>query len=150
MITSLILKHPAVREIQAALERSYSARGELMNEHRDALDELRELRKYAPRAARFQLAGGMSEEQIERALRGTNGSPIVKAIEAHVSAKIVAASDIATDAPREMIASAERVIPPYTSEMRLHDAGRASAFAEILADLQERTAAAEVEETPAA
>lgn len=146
MITSLILKHPAVRELQAALYRAEKDLTEVSNKHRAAFMELRELRKRAPRPARFKLDAVMSEEEIERTLRGAHGSPIVKAIVAHVGAKIVTTSDAATDVPREMIVSADRVIPPYTGEMRLHDSGRASGFAELLSDLQQLTEDADATE----
>lgn len=100
------------------------------------------------RMARLRLEGGMPEEDIEHILQGTFELPIIRATLAHVSAKIIVASDIATDAPREQVTTADRVIPSYTSEMRLHDAGRASAFAELLADLQGLTAAKAEEAKP--
>ncbi len=143
MITALILKHPAVRELQACLVRCEKEIEELVNNNRAAVRELIEFRKRAPRPARFKLDAVMSEEEIERTLRGSHASPLVKAIIAHVGSKIVSASDTATDVPRETVGTGERAIPPYTGEMRLHDSGRASGFAELLGDLQRLTEKAE-------
>jgi hypothetical protein len=140
------MKHPAVRKLQAALYRAEKDLTEMRNKHREIFLELRGLKKLAPRPARFKLDAAMSEEEIERTLRGAYGSPIVKAIVAHVGAKIVTISDLATDVPREMIVSSDRVIPPYTGEMRLHDSGRASGHAELLSDIQRLTEEAEVAE----
>lgn len=109
--------------------------------------QLAELNKKAsPRVARFRLDGGMTEEEIRRTLRGTKDSPIVKAIEAHLGASIVRDSDAATGEPRELIVTPERTLAPYTAEMRLHDAGKASALAALLAELQELTAEGDEEE----
>lgn len=113
--------------------------------------ELANLRKRnEPRAARFKLEGGMSADEIATALVGTHDTGAVKAIIAHVSRKIVTSADRATDAPAALIVTGDRAIEPYTAENRLHDSGRASAFAETLADLQELTAAQEQDRDAAA
>lgn len=49
----------------------------------------------------------------------------------------------ATDRPREAMTDRDRTIEGYTAEMRLHDAGGASALAEALAEIQELTATRE-------
>lgn len=114
--------------------------------HAEALGyKLQELRAWR-KPARFMLEGGMTDGEIERALAGAEGSPIVRAIMAHIGAKLVRKADDATDAPREMITTAERVIEGYTAEMRLHDAGGASHLAELLGELQALTAAKAAEE----
>lgn len=105
------------------------------------LDKARaELRAKTPRPARFRLEGGMTEETIEMHLAGTEHQPTVKAILARIGARVVRASDQATDEPRETVVVDGRTLPGYSEEMRLYDSGRTSAFAEMLADLQQLTA----------
>lgn len=95
-----------------------------------------------PRPARFKVDGGMPEEQIATHLAGTAETPIVRAIMAHLDARIVAQSDVATDAPRDPMPG----VPAYTAEMRLHDAGGAHHLADLKARLQELTAAKQAEQ----
>lgn len=96
-----------------------------------------------PRPARLKLEDEMPPEQIAELLRGTAGLPAVRAILALVKTQLVERCDLATDAPRETIALPDRTLAPYTPEMRLHDAGGAAHLAELLARLQELTAAKE-------
>ncbi len=136
-----------------ALHRKYQQADTLVAELRHQRDESRafadkcrklaeDAAKAAPRRpARLSQEDAMPEERIEELLAGTAATGPVRAILAHVSAKVVAACDVATDEPRELMTGPDRTIPPYTSEMRLHDAGKASAYGILLADLQRLTAA---------
>lgn len=91
--------------------------------------------------AHITLAGGMSELAIAEQLRGTESTPTVKAICAHLSAKIVLLSDRATDAPRTVCQVKGETIAGYSAEERLHDAGGASYLAEALGEIQDLTKA---------
>ncbi len=102
-----------------------------------------ELHQKAPRPARFKLEAALGPEAIALHLAGTDHQPAIKAIMAHVGAKVVEASDRATDEPRETVSEGGRIIMGYSEEKRLYDSGRASAFAEILTDLQALTAMVE-------
>lgn len=112
----------------------------------DARRELRELRsllrgKPEPRPARLELEAKMSPEEIERTLRGSASSPIVKAILTIITARMCEDSDRATDRPAVLVVSHDRITLPYTAEDRLHDAGRASSLGDLLGFLQEATKA---------
>lgn len=91
--------------------------------------------------ARFKLEGGMPAEQIAHRLAGQEKAPVIEAIVAHLSIKIVELSDKATDAPRgpETLRDG-RVLAAFTESERLHFSGQASGVAEVLANLQEMTA----------
>lgn len=91
--------------------------------------------------ARILLAGGMSEPAIAEQLRGTESTPTVKAICAHLSSKIILLSDRATDAPRTTCQVKGETIAGYSAEERLHDAGGASYLAEVLGEIQDMTKA---------
>lgn len=93
----------------------------------------------APKPARLQ-RDGMPQETIAQLLAGTSGIPAIKAVMALVESRIVAASDRATDRPQPLLVTPERTILPYTAEDRLYDSGRASAYAELSAELETMTA----------
>lgn len=159
MITALLRRTPYCRRLENKLIAASIQRDAAVDEakHRKEMhkqaevqvsDLLRLLAKQSPsRPARFKLEDAMPEDQIERHLGGTADSAVVKAIVAAIGTRIVRLSDQATDAPRETITQGERVIAGYTGEMRLHDAGGASALAELLRSLQTLTAHADEEST---
>lgn len=95
--------------------------------------------------ARLRIEGGMPPEQIEQVLAGTKDSPIVKAIEAHLGAMLVRATDRASDRPSETLVQGDRTIAGYSETMRLHDAGIAYGLADLLLELQHLTAHKEEE-----
>ena len=105
-------------------------------EERDGFSwQLAEMRqRQRPRAARVELPDGMTLERIEEVLAGTAPTAPVMAITTLLSRRVVEASDRATDEPNREI---------YTPEMRLHDAGKAHAYAEALAAIQQLAAARE-------
>lgn len=93
--------------------------------------------KLPKRPARFALHGGMTEDAIAEQLHGTEKMPMMLAVVAHISAEIVRLADVSTDAPRDPVVLPDRIIPGYSAEQRLHDAGGASHLAELLEKLQE-------------
>lgn len=106
---------------------------------RDKLDRLPQ-----PWPARFKLEGGLPEEEIAQRLGGTGKTPVMQAVVAHLGKKVVILCDRATDAPRPaMTMSNGATLAPFTEQERLHYAGQAAGVAEILAELQELTAAGE-------
>jgi hypothetical protein len=108
-------------------------------EHRDRILELEaRVAKLAPKPARMRAEDAMSEEAIAELLHGMETNPILRAVCAKLQARIVEASDKATDAPRETLVRPNgEVIAGYNSEQRLHDAGGAAHLAMLLAELQE-------------
>ena len=88
----------------------------------------------------------MTPVQVEAALAGHRDIPAVKAVLDHVSRLVVEAADAATDEPRDPVREPDRLIQGFNAEQRTHAAGRACALAELLADLQRLTAAAEERE----
>jgi hypothetical protein len=96
-----------------------------------------------PRAARIKLEDAMDPEKIAQTLAGTHGTGAVKAILAHLSAKLVEKSDLSTERPREQVREPDRIIEGFSAEQRTHAAGEASGIAEVLGELQELTAAHE-------
>lgn len=129
----------ALVQCQNRLHQATKEKGGLMEQLAKARDGA------VVRPARITIEGAMEEEQVKRALAGTHGTPAVKAILALVSHRMVAACDTATDEPRETQILPDRVIVGYTSENRLHDAGRASALGDLVRELQAFTADAPVE-----
>jgi septal ring factor EnvC (AmiA/AmiB activator) len=103
-------------------------------------------RKTAPRVARLRLEGLLPPEQVQAALANHRTDAVVRAVLDHVARLMVEASDLASDEPRETIATPERIIQGFNSDQRLHAAGKACALAELLADLQRLTAAKDEEE----
>lgn len=98
--------------------------------------ELKRLRAHCPAApARMThiTVASQTEEQVAEALQGTSGLPAVKAIAALVERRIVDQADRAMDYPRTGD-------EPYTEAMRLYDAGAAAGLANLLAELQQKTA----------
>lgn len=134
MLTSLMNRTRHVRELRDELEK---ARHELRR-YSLALEREQQLRQRPP--ARLRIDGGMPQAQIEQVLAGTNGSPIVKAVEAYLGARLVSATDRASDKPSETIVQGDRTIVGYSETMRLHDAGIAFGLGELLLDLQGLTA----------
>lgn len=105
-----------------------------VTEERDSLmQQLAETRqRQRVRPARVELPEGMTPERIEEVLAGTAPTATVLAITALLSRRVVDASDRATDEPHR---------ETYSHDMRLHDAGKAHAYAEALAAIQDLTAA---------
>jgi hypothetical protein len=118
----------------ANLRESYEGARELLAQTRQ---------RTKPRPARIVEPEGMDEDRVAEILAGTAATTPVMAITALLSRHVVATCDRATDEPREQIADGTRTLAPYTPEMRLHDAGKAYAFAQALAEIQELTAARE-------
>lgn len=136
------------RLMEEQLEKACVAHGLSLAHPRiwNVLDELARLKRGRP--ARFKLEGGMSPEQIGERLRGQEKSQVILAIVAHLSAKIVDLADKSTDAPRGATHLRNGdVLPAFTETERLHFCGQAAGAAEVLAELQELTAAGEEEQT---
>lgn len=113
-------------------------------ERRDAAHALELARAVAPQLpARLRLEQSLSSELIEQFLAGTDQIAPVRAVLAHVAAKLVAATDEATGRPQVMLRYPDRTVAPYTAEDRLYDSGRAGGLAELLSELQAMTAAKE-------
>ena len=105
-----------------------------------AMHEIERQRAALPaRPARFSLEAALPEESIAELLAGTDGLPTMRAVFAHVSAEIVRLSDRSTDEPRDTVVLPDRIIPGYSADQRLHDAGGASHLAALLAKLQDLT-----------
>jgi hypothetical protein len=96
-----------------------------------------------PRVARIKLEDAMDPELIAQTLAGTHSTGAVKAILAHLGAKLVEKSDLATDRPRDQVREPDRIIEGFSAEQRTHAAGEASGIAEVLGELQQLTAAQE-------
>ena len=93
--------------------------------------------------ARLRLEQALSPELIEQYLAGTDQTAPVRAVLAHVAAKLVLATDEATGRPQVMLRFPDRTVAPYTTDDRMYDSGRAGGLAELLGELQAMTAAKE-------
>lgn len=99
-----------------------------------------------PPPARFKLEGAISPAEIAGRLRGAEKTPMIQAVLAHLGAKVVELCDKSTDVPRgETHLRGGEVLPAFTETERLHFCGQAAGVAEILAELQDLTAATEEE-----
>lgn len=97
-------------------------------------------KEWDPQPARFELEGGMPEEEIAQRLAGQERTPLMLAVMAHLGAQVVILADQATDVPHAAL----------DHDTRLHFCGQAAGVAGVLADLQRLTAPQEEEGKPAA
>ena len=99
-----------------------------------------ELRAQRNKPVRIQWDDAMPEEQVTQTLAGTAGTATIKAVRSLVGSRMVVRLDASATPPGER----------YDAETRLHDAGGASALADLLRDLDSLTAAQKEEPQAAA